>query len=109
MANYLTSPWIGFKHFIDFFTGPKFFPLLRNTVVLGFYSVLFEFPAAILFAVCLYEVHNLFYRKLAQTISFLPHFISTVSVVAMIPRPRCGPIRERTVRFAPAFFKQPPS
>ena len=84
VANYLTSPWIGFKHFVDFFTGPKFFPLLRNTVVLGFYSVLFEFPAAILFALCLYEVHNLFYRKFAQTISFLPHFISTVSVVAMM-------------------------
>ena len=84
VANYLTSPWIGFKHFVDFFTGPKFFPLLRNTVVLGFYSVLFEFPAAILFALCLYEVHNLFYRKVAQTISFLPHFISTVSVVAMM-------------------------
>ena len=61
-----SSPWIGFKHFIDFFTGPKFFPLLRNTVVLGLYSVLFEFPAAILFAVCLYEVHNLFYRKFAH-------------------------------------------
>jgi putative aldouronate transport system permease protein len=84
VANYLTSPWIGFQHFVDFFTGPKFFPLLRNTVVLGFYSVLFEFPASILFAVCLYEVHNLFYRKFAQTISFLPHFISTVSVVAMM-------------------------
>ena len=84
VANYLTSPWIGFKHFIDFFTGPKFFPLLRNTVVLGFYSVAFEFPASILFAVCLYEVHNTVYRKFAQTISFLPHFISTVSVVAMM-------------------------
>ena len=46
VANYLTSPWIGFKHFIDFFTGPKFFPLLRNTVVLGFYSVLFEFQTS---------------------------------------------------------------
>ena len=84
VANYLTSPWIGFKHFIDFFTGPKFFPLLRNTLVLGFYSVAFEFPAAILFAVCLYEVQNTVYRKFAQTISFLPHFISTVSVVAMM-------------------------
>ena len=72
------------EHFVDFFTGPKFFPLLRNTVVLGFYSVAFEFPAAILFAVCLYEVQNTVYRKFAQTISFLPHFISTVSVVAMM-------------------------
>ena len=84
VANYLTSPWIGFEHFVAFFTGPKFFPLLRNTALLGFYSVLFEFPAAILFAVCLYEVRNTFYRKFAQTISFLPHFISTVSVVAMM-------------------------
>ena len=84
VANYLTSPWIGFKHFVDFFTGPKFFPLLRNTVVLGFYSVAFEFPAAIVFAVCLYEVQNTIYRRFAQTISFLPHFISTVSVVAMM-------------------------
>ena len=84
VANYLSSPWIGFRHFIDFFSGPKFFPLLRNTVLLGFYSVLFEFPASILFAVCLFEVRNTFYRKFSQTISFLPHFISTVSVVAMM-------------------------
>ncbi len=80
----LGSPWIGFDNFERFFSHPYFFRLIRNTFLLSFYSLLFGFPAPIIFALVLYEIRSAKFRRTVQTISFLPHFISMPAVVGML-------------------------
>lgn len=81
------SPWagmFGFEHFYDFLTGPYFFRLLRNTVLLSVYDIIFNFPAAIIFAILLNELRRERYKKLVQTVTYLPHFISIMVVCGLI-------------------------
>lgn len=76
--------WVGLKWFGEFFASPFAYRLIRNTVLLSFYSLIFGFPVPILFAICITEVKNSKIRRTVQTISYLPHFISTVVVVGML-------------------------
>jgi len=78
------SPWVGFKHFADFFNSYYFLRLLRNTFLLSFYDLVFGFPAPILFALLLNEIRNQKYKRMVQTISYMPHFISTVIIAGII-------------------------
>ncbi len=78
------SDWVGFDNFIRFFNHPYFFRVIKNTLVLNFYDLLFGFPAPILLALFLNELRNLKYKKFVQTVSYLPHFISTVSIVSIL-------------------------
>ncbi|MGI5900079.1 MAG: ABC transporter permease [Christensenellales bacterium] len=78
------SPWVGLKHFRSFFAYPFLWRLIRNTFILSLYSLIWGFPMPIIFALLLNEVRNVRYKKAVQTISYLPHFISTVSVVGML-------------------------
>lgn len=81
------SPWAsnyGFEHFIELFNLPVFYKILRNTVLISVYSILFSFPAPIILALCLNEVKNRIWKGTVQTISYLPHFISTVVICGMI-------------------------
>lgn len=81
------SPWAsdyGFGHFIELFRQPVFYRILKNTVLLSVYSLLFSFPAPIILALCLNEVKNRLWRSSVQTVSYLPHFISTVVICGMI-------------------------
>jgi putative aldouronate transport system permease protein len=64
--------------------GTNFWSLLRNTLLLSLYSLIFGFPLPILFALLLNEVKHLRYKKIVQTVSYLPHFISIVAVVGMM-------------------------
>ena len=80
----VNSPWIGFNHFVDFFNGPFFFRLLRNTLMLNFYQLLFCFPAPIILALLLNEVMSRKFRRTVQTITYMPHFISLVVVCGLI-------------------------
>ncbi|HOJ09732.1 MAG TPA: ABC transporter permease subunit [Clostridiales bacterium] len=80
----LNSPFVGFKHFERFITHPYFWKLMRNTVLLSCYSLIFSFPIPIVFALLLNEVRNIKFKKFVQTVSYLPHFISTVAIVGMI-------------------------
>lgn len=82
--GFLDSPWVGFKYFKMFFAYNGFFRLIRNTFLLSFYSLLWGFPAPIIFALILNEVRNMRIKRLVQTVSYLPHFISTVVVVSMV-------------------------
>lgn len=82
------SPWVGFKHFIGFFTGPYFVRTLRNTLLISLYSIIFSFPAPIILALLLNEVRVKWFKRMVQTISYMPHFISMVVI--------CGLIREFT-------------
>ncbi len=80
----LGSPWVGFAHF-ERFLQSHFFPvLLRNTLLISVYSLVFGFPAPILFALMLNQVGAKRYRKLIQTVSYAPHFISMVVFVGIL-------------------------
>jgi putative aldouronate transport system permease protein len=77
------SDWVGFKYYIMFFKNPDFFNLLRNTFLLGFYKLLFGFPAPIILALLLNEVKNALFKRFVQSVSYMPHFISNVVVASM--------------------------
>lgn len=78
------SPWVGIKNFTRFFTEPYFERLLRNTLLISIYNLIFGFPAPIILALLLNEVRAKKFKSLAQTITYLPHFISLVVVTGMI-------------------------
>ena len=78
------SPWVGFKHFKSFFTGVYFWRLIKNTFRISLLSILFGFPAPILLALLINEITNKKFVKQAQTITYLPHFISLVVVCGII-------------------------
>lgn len=79
----MASHFAGFKHFIDFFDSVYFTRLIRNTLVINLLNLVFVFPAPIIFALLLNEVRSAFIRRSVQTISYLPHFVSTVIVASM--------------------------
>lgn len=78
------SDWVGLQNFIDFFESPFFGRVLKNTLVLSLGSLIFGFPIPILFALFLNEVKNVKFKKVVQTITYLPHFITTVIICSLI-------------------------
>ncbi len=78
------SEWIGFDHFVKFFTSRQCGTIILNSLILNLYSILFVFPAPILFALLLNEVRNSAFKRTVQTITYLPHFISVVVLVSML-------------------------
>ncbi|SDC13064.1 carbohydrate ABC transporter membrane protein 1, CUT1 family [Paenibacillus sp. UNCCL117] len=73
------SPWVGFKHFHYLFTAsPDFMRIMRNTLLLSFYHIVFGFPAPIVLALLFNEVRSRVFKRVTQTISYLPHFLSWV-------------------------------
>ena len=78
------SPWVGFRHFSDFFHGFYFWRIVRNTLLLSLYSIAFSFPASIVLALLLNELRNRLFKRTVQSITYLPHFISLVVVVGMM-------------------------
>lgn len=80
----LGSPWVGFDNFVQFFTGPYFGRLIRNTVSIGLLDLFLGFPAPIIFALLLNEVNKRFFKKTVQTISYMPYFISMVVICGII-------------------------
>ncbi|MCR5031233.1 MAG: ABC transporter permease subunit [Lachnospiraceae bacterium] len=82
--GFMDSPWVGFAQFTRFFSSPFFGRLMKNTVLLSLYCLAFGFPAPIILALLLNEVKRLPFKKVVQTISYLPHFISIIVVAGMI-------------------------
>ena len=62
----LGSPWVGFKHFMDFFSAPSFFSLLRNTVTISLGMLVFEFPSAIILALLMNELRSKNFSKILE-------------------------------------------
>ena len=81
--GFVGSEWVGFANFERFFNYKFFWRTLRNTMLLSVFSLLWGFPAPIIFALLLNEVTNTKFKKLVQTISYMPHFYSTVVVVGL--------------------------
>ena len=75
-----TSEWVGLKYFKEFITDYKFGMLVRNTVALSVLKLIFTFPLPILFALMINEIKNLKFKRVLQTCSYLPHFISWVII-----------------------------
>ncbi|SFF31654.1 putative aldouronate transport system permease protein [Paenibacillus algorifonticola] len=80
----LEGKWIGFDNFTMFFNSYYFWRIIKNTLILSFYSILFGFPAPIILALLLNEVRKKWFKSTVQTISYMPHFISVVVVVGML-------------------------
>jgi putative aldouronate transport system permease protein len=77
------SPWVGFLYFQQFFDSIFFWRLIRNTFIISLYGLIFGFPAPIILALLFNELKNGIFKRVTQTISYLPHFISTVIIVSM--------------------------
>ncbi|MDE0446817.1 MAG: ABC transporter permease subunit [Spirochaetaceae bacterium] len=78
------SKWVGLQYFIEFLTDPYAWKLIRNTMLLSFYSIVFGFPIPIILALLLNELQISWFKRVVQTVSYLPHFISVVVVAGMV-------------------------
>ncbi|WP_380055534.1 ABC transporter permease [Falsihalocynthiibacter sp. SS001] len=78
------SPWVGWEHFETLFSNDQFIRAVKNTITISFYNLLFGFPAPIILALMFNEVLNATYKRSAQTIVYLPHFISSVIIAGIV-------------------------
>ncbi|PYE44512.1 sugar ABC transporter permease [Paenibacillus barcinonensis] len=78
------SKWIGFDAFREVFAMPDFYTTLRNTFMLNFLDLIVSFPAPIILAIMLYEVRFKWFKKISQTILYIPHFISWVIIGGIV-------------------------
>ncbi|WP_311764946.1 ABC transporter permease [Paenibacillus agricola] len=84
MKGVFNSPWAGLKYFKQFLYEPYFWKVLRNTLMLNLYALLFYFPAPIIFAILVNELRSIAFKRTIQTVTYIPHFLSTVVVAGMI-------------------------
>jgi putative aldouronate transport system permease protein len=109
----MASPWAGLSHYKEFFNSPYAGRVIRNTVVLGMAQLFLGFPLPIIFALLLNELRGGAFKKTVQTVSFLPHFISTVVVCSMVMNflsPSYGVINSIIQKFGgePIYFLTQP-
>ncbi|ACM61621.1 carbohydrate ABC transporter membrane protein 1 (CUT1 family) [Caldicellulosiruptor bescii] len=100
--GFQNSEWVGFKNFVDLFSDVYFFQALRNTLVISFLKLIFNFLSSITFAILLNEIKNMLFKRTVQTISYLPHFVSWVvaaNIVYTVLSPDYGIINELLVKF----------
>jgi putative aldouronate transport system permease protein len=81
--GFLNSAWVGFKHFERFFSEPQFWMLFKNTITLAVCNLVFFFPLPIILALMLNEARNELFKRFAQTLLYLPHFVSWVITVGI--------------------------
>ena len=80
----LGSPWNDFQHFRDLFTDPFFPRIVRNSIIISVLKIIFAFPAPILLAILINEIHTSSLKRTIQSISYLPHFMSWVVLAGII-------------------------
>lgn len=78
------SEFVGLKYIVQFFNDPYFYRLMRNTLLLSIYSLLWGFPASIMLAISINEVGNRRFKRLVQSVSYFPYFISVVFLVGLL-------------------------
>lgn len=78
------SEWVGLKYFINYFHSYYFTRLLRNTLLLNLYGIIFHFPLPIVLALMINELRSVRYKRLVQTVTYLPHFVSLVVICALL-------------------------
>jgi putative aldouronate transport system permease protein len=84
--GFFHSPWADpwYKYFVQLFTDVYFGRLLKNTLLLGLYSLLWGFPAPIILALLFNEIKHSKFKRVAQTVSYMPYFLSTVVVIGIM-------------------------
>jgi putative aldouronate transport system permease protein len=80
MKGILGSPWVGLEHFEKLFGMSKFYQVFYNTLIISFQKIVFQFPFPIIFAILLNELKNQRFKKVVQTVTYIPHFISWVII-----------------------------
>lgn len=78
------SPWVGFEHFERFFDSFYFWRIIKNTLGIGIYELVVGFPIPIILALMIHELRTGKFRKFVQTVTYMPHFLSTIVMVGMI-------------------------
>jgi putative aldouronate transport system permease protein len=107
------SKFVGLRHFENLFAYPEFYRLLKNTLLISIYQLVLGFPAPIILALLLNEVRKLWFKRVVQTVLYLPHFLSWVIVGGLfinLLSPRVGMVNELIQFFGgePIFFVQEP-
>jgi putative aldouronate transport system permease protein len=100
------SPSVGLKHFAYFFGDPKFWQVVRNTLVISALDIFFGFPAPIIFALLANEIVNRPFKRVVQTISYLPHFLSWIVVQGIFYQllsPTSGLLQHLLVQIFPSY------
>ena len=77
------SPWVGFANIIEIFTTPDLNSAIVNTLILSLLNLVVVFPLPIIFSLLLNEIKNGFFKRFTQTVSYLPHFLSTISIIGL--------------------------
>lgn len=80
----LGSQWVGMDNFIQFFTSPSFWQIMRNTFVISLLGLVAGYPLTIVFALLLNEIRIIYFKKVVQTISYMPYFVSMVVICGLI-------------------------
>lgn len=108
------SPWVGMKHILYFLNDATFWRITRNTLIINFYDLLFGFTAPILFALLANEIRIKVFKRVMQTVSYLPHFLSWIVVSGifyLMLSPNGGPVNQ-ILNFAfgmkPIYFMTEP-
>ena len=78
------SQWVGFQQFMDLFSKNSFLPVLRNTIVISLLKLILGFPIPVILALMMNEMKNMAFKKVSQTLLYLPHFISWVILSGII-------------------------
>ena len=107
------SEWVGLRWFNQLFGSSDFFEVLRNTVLISVYTLLLTFPAPIIFALMLNECKGIGFKRIIQTVSYLPHFISWSVVAGLIVTmlsPSVGIVNQviKALGYEPIYFMAEP-
>lgn len=84
LGEIMNAPWIGLKYFKQYLSDPYFWKLARNTVLIRLYGIFWGFPSPIILALLLNELRNRKFKRIIQSITYLPHFISLVVICGML-------------------------
>jgi putative aldouronate transport system permease protein len=84
--SFSEQTWVGFDNFVTLFHEPHFYLVLRNTLAMSFFSLIVGYTVPILFAILLNEVRVMSVKRMMQTISYLPHFVSWVIVAGLVTK-----------------------
>jgi putative aldouronate transport system permease protein len=104
------SPWVGLKHFEYLFaSSPDFYQIVRNTIMINFYNLLFGFPAPLILALLLNEMKSILFKRYIQTVVYFPHFLSWVifgGIIMQLLSPSEGLVNQIMMLFGmePVFF-----
>lgn len=81
---FFSSPWVGLRYFREFFSNPEFGMIMRNTLAISGLNIVFGFPAPIILAILINELRVGPYKKVVQTVSYIPHFVSWVVMASLL-------------------------